>query len=434
MMIIKRGRRGWKDHLVEILSLWTDEDCELTSSEICQKLTELKIVHNKDYCRRILRELVKDGYLERINNNRYRLKINSQFPNILNILKDLYDIYKPNRIYNWYVGGSFWVLAEGVILGLPRNIDENPFIKEILNVLLVRLSRIFYALAEIALLAGFAEKKGLDIKSTPPPKEVVREYILEILPYVLGERAGIDLDGLSTGELVEFIDQIYQSLPEKFKAQPIEKQILFEYIQLAQWLYAKAQDFKEFEEFKTLYKLGDSRVRDITKDYEKIALVVYPPLYMLDEKWYENFELYNSLKEYIKAGISNALIVEKLSHYSENAARNVLRLLVAQSYISRERAIEILNLYSLKKAGETLDYILSEYLSINKEGKFEAESLEKIKKLFHEAKQRHNLTNMIKGIWLSDKYFSRTSSCSLLNVGEEKIIDFTVSNIKKTFI
>jgi len=430
---VRRGRKGWRDHILEILSLWIDEECELTFSEIHKKLVELSIVPSIDRrsnTAEILKGLIEDGYIEKVD-GKYRLKINPQSLNILNILKELYNKYSPDRTYSWRVGGSFWTLAEGTIIGLPKNIDENPFIREVLNVLIMRLSSIFSALSEIALLIGFAEKKGFDMKSIPLPKEAVREYLLEILPYILGERAGIDSDGLPTDDLIELTDQICRDLPNEFRTQPTDKQILLKYMQIARLLYAKAQDFDEFEEFRTLYELRDSRAKEIAKDYEKVVLIVHPPLYTLNREQYDNVELYNCLKEYIEIGISNALIVERLSYYPENIVRKALELLIAQSYISKERAIKILELYSLKKAGEALDYILSEYLSLmNKKDKPKAKSLEKVKELFYEAKQNHSLINMIRGVWLSNEHSNRLPSFIFFNAKDEEPISFVINTIQ----
>ena len=210
---IKRGRLGWKRHLEKILRLWANKDT-LSFTEIHEKFVKLGIVKHKKSTSRILKDMINKGYLEKVNGY-YRLKKSPYTFSIADKLEELLQKYGNDRTYEWRVGETLWTLAEGMVIGLPKNVDENPHLKIILEVLLIRLANIFKALKSIALAIGIAEEKGESLNSVTPPEEAVREYLLNIVPHILGERSGIDFDGLPTDDLLE--EQVAILSPCNFK-------------------------------------------------------------------------------------------------------------------------------------------------------------------------------------------------------------------------
>lgn len=203
---------------------------------------------------------------------------------IIKELKKLYSKYEPTHVYRWRYGGTFWTSAEGTIIGIPEDIDKNPHYKEILRILLTRLVSIYEAIRSIALTIGFAKEKGLNIYELPPPKEAVREYLLNTIPYVLGNISGIDLDGLPTDDLLEITEQICHEMPNEFKSQPIDKKLLLEMISFAKQLYTSSQELNSLREEITLGSLGDSRFKDLHEKYYKTVLIVHPPKFIFDKE------------------------------------------------------------------------------------------------------------------------------------------------------
>lgn len=304
----------------EIISLFK-ETILLRFKDIQQKLEE-KRISKKKICD-VLKEMVEEGVLEKTEDG-YKLKILPKQFSIIKKLEELYSKYEPTYIYQWRYGGMFWASAEGIIIGIPEDIDENPHYKEILRILLTRLVSIYEAIRSIALTIGFAKEKGLNIYELPPPKEAVREYLLNIIPHVLGNRSGIDFDGLPTDDLLEIIEQICHEMPNEFRSQPIRKELLLEMISYARNLNMISHDLEDLEECIELGSWGDSRFKELYDKYSKAVLIVYPPRFVLDEEGEKERTLYTSLEECINENKSIATMLVHIKDYEEEIVNKVL--------------------------------------------------------------------------------------------------------------
>ena len=91
---------------------------------------------------------------------KYRLKVAPKPFQVAGLIREIRKKYGDKMIYEWRVGKYPWTLVKGIIYGLPRNIEENPVYKAILEVLLVRLANIFNAIVEL----GITAKMSKDIK------------------------------------------------------------------------------------------------------------------------------------------------------------------------------------------------------------------------------------------------------------------------------
>ena len=139
---------------------------------------------------------------------------------ILERISELRERYGDVLDYEWRIGGYLWTLAEGIIFGMPKEVGENPIYRFILGVLLARLAWIFEAIKMLAVAAKLAKQKGKSIVEAPIPETAVREFILNIIPHILGEISGIDGDGLPTEELIETYQILLNALPERIGAVP----------------------------------------------------------------------------------------------------------------------------------------------------------------------------------------------------------------------
>jgi len=392
-----RGRYGWQFRIREILSIWPDKDAVLSFTKIHNEFVKRGIVSDSQYkcsTSRIIKKLVEEGYLEKVDKG-YKLKVNPQPFTVIDKLKELQLKYGRSRTYEWRVGGNFWTLAEGVILGMPANIDENPYFRAILEVLLIRLTNIFEAFRSLVLAIGIAEKNGGDLSSIPPPEKAVREFLLNLLPYILGERSGIDGDGLPTEDLLEVIERMCYDLPDKVHSQPIARHSLQKMIYIARNLYSKSANLVDVT--------NNSQTEEIYREYENIALIVHTPREIFDEKGEEERRLYEYLKDCIEKGMSNALMLAHMRHYEEEVVDRVLKYLKLQSFLSAERANELWKLYHLARAGRILDSLIETYYSLKEEkGTLTPEIIEDLRKQLEFAQREYDLEKMIVGVWLSD--------------------------------
>ena len=313
---------------------------------------------------------------------------------------------------------------------MPANIDENPNFRIILEVLLIRVANIFKALRSLMLSVGIAKKGGKDWSSIPPPEEAVREFLLNLLPHILGERSGIDGDGLPTRDLLEVIEQMYYDLPDSVHSQPIVKSLLQKMINIACDLYSKSANLLDATKLDLV--LGNSHTEEIYREYENIALIVYPPRDIFDEKGEEERRLYEFLKDCIEKGMSNSLMLADMRHYEEEVVDRVLKYLKLQSFLSAERANELRKLYRLARAGAILDSLIRSYISLKEKGTLKPEKIEDLRKRLDLAQKEYDLEKMIIGIWLSswtrNTYpsfvLSHKTGGDIIKIVSESISDF----------
>ena len=327
--------------------------------------------------------------------------------------------YGEEMIYEWRVGGHLWTLVEGVLFGLPRNIEENPIYKVILEVLLIRLASIFNAIVNL----GIAAKLSGNVKNTSVPYEAVREFILNSLPHIIGEYSGIDGDGLPAEDIVELYRVLVNHIAREVNGQPILVDAIREYIDAGNKLLSNAINVSE-EIDRMLIESGESReIWRKIRELEKIVLVAYPPKHLIDEDEDER-ELYELLKYSIEKGRGDAILLAYTRIYDENIVERVMNYL--KPLLSEKRRARLMYLYKLARAGMMLDCVVATYLSFKeKKGKpkyveyedelgkiieinefadkDEGEILSELRKELDRARRRgYTLEDMIKGIWLSD--------------------------------
>ncbi len=452
---INRGRYGWRFYLNKILGIWREKGESLTFSEIHKEFVKLGIVSNEKYkasTHRILKRLVEEGYLER-NREKYKLKVSPKPFDIIGKISEVREKYGDELIYEWRVGGRFWALAEGMILGMPKEVEENSVYKFILNVLLIRLAQIFEALESLAVAAKLAKRRGKNIVDAPIPKTAMREFILNIIPYILGDRSGIDGDGLTTEELIETYKLLTDSLPKEINGQPVMKDLIKNYLRFGMELYRKSANI--MRELDEAMFLGGKEAEEKINELVKIVLVAYPSERVID-KQYDERELYELLKHSIVKGYTDALHLAHMRIYEEEVVFRVLNYL--EPMLGKERARVLKKLYRLARAGMILDSVVAEYLDFKElkgkpkyipfkdaldkgilinpfAGKSEEKVIEGLKRRIDEAKRKYNYTieDMVKGIWLSDWSLNVAPRFTQLYYsGVKDIVNFVEETIKET--
>jgi len=423
------GRRGRRSGLEEeiflgrLLSLWREKGDVLTFSEVHEAFVSMGVVSNIKYrsnTRRILKRLIEKGYLEEVDRGKYRLKVSPKPFQITDLINGIIETYGDSIIYEWRVGGHFWTLAEGIIFGLPRDVESNPTYKLILEVLLIRLASIFNAITELSI----AVKMSKDPKKVPIPYITVREFVLNILPYIIGEHSGVDGDGLPAKDIIELYKLLTKNLPRDINGQPIWVDTIKKYINISEKILKKSTHVSGMID-EMLITSGESKEtwRKI-RELEKIVLVVYPPRHLVDENEEER-ELYELLKISIEEGDNNATLLAHMKVHDENVVERVMNCL--EPVLGKKRKRDLMSHYKLAKAGMILDSIITTYLLakdklrkpkciIHEDNAFKEvietndfinETMENItselrKKLDNARRHGYTLEEMIKGIWLSD--------------------------------
>jgi len=426
--VIEVKRRGRRSDLEEeillrkLSKLQEEKGGVLTFSEIHKMFVSEKIISNTKYrgnTRRILRRLMEKGYLEQMDRGKYRLKVSPKPFQVTELINEVREKYGDSMIYEWRVGGHLWSLAEGVVFGLSPEIEDNPVYKLVLEVLLIRLAAIFDAIVQLSIAARISK----DPKKAPIPRTAVREFALNTLPHFIGERSGIDGDGLPAEDIIELYKLVVKNLPKYINVQPIQVDTIKEYIHISEKMLKKSIDVSGMIEDMIITSGESKETWRKIRELEKIVLVMYPPRHLIDEKEEER-ELYELLKMSIEEGNNNATLLAHMKVYDENVVGNVMKYL--DSAINKKRKIDLMSRYKLVRAGMILGSVVTTYLSAKHEFRkprhitheedafsevieiddFADNSMEDIvlklrEELNNARRHGYTLEEMIKGIWLS---------------------------------
>jgi len=427
----------------------------LRFKDIHEEFVKKRIISNIKYrgnTRRLLRKLIEMGYLEQLERGEYRLKVAPKPFQVIELIKEIQESYGDGMIYEWRVGGQFWTLAEGAIFGLPRNIDENPIYKLILEVLILRLANIFNAIVEL----GIAAKASKGIKSAPIPYMAVREFLLNSLPHVVGERSGIDGDGLPAEDVLELYRRLLEDMPDEVNGQPVLTDIIEKYIDVGKKLLNNSVNISGSLDETLIESNEDREVWSKARELEKIVLVAHPPRHLIDENEDER-ELYELVKESIEKGYSDAMMLAHLKVYDEDVVERVMNNL--KPMLGRKRKSDLMQLYKLARAGMVLDSVVASYLLFKKRkgkpkyieyedelfgkvveinrfaDKTEEEVLSELREKLEDAKRRgYTIKDMVKGIWLSDWSLNIVPRFTFIHYdGSEDIVNFVKKSVRETF-
>ncbi len=388
--------------------------------------------------------------MEQVERGKYRLKITPKSFQVSELIREIREKYGDSMIYEWRIGEHLWTLVEGIIFGLPRNIEENPIYKAILEVLLIRLANIFNAIVEL----GITAKMSKDVKKAPIPYIAVREFILNSLPYIIGERSGIDGDGLPAREIAELYKILIRHIPKEVNGQPILVDVIREYVDFGEKLLNKSVNTSGVIDEALIMSGEDKEVWRKIRELEKIVLVAYPPRHLIDETEDER-ELYDQLRYSIEEGDSDAMLLAHMRIYDEDIVERVMNYL--EPILGKERRNKLMQLYKLARAGMILDSIVATYFSFKeKKGKpkyivyedelgkiieinefadkTEEEVLSELRKELEHAKRHgYTLEDMIKGIWLSDWSLNIVPRFThFYYEGSEYIVTFVKKSIRET--
>lgn len=425
----KFEERSRINHILELLR--NKEQNIFEFNEIHEIFVNKGIVSNSKYkanTRRILRRLINKGYLAQVDRGKYKLKMLPDSFDIVKLINNLKNTYGNDNVYEWRSGGALWTLAEGIIFGMPSSI--NPIYKQILEILLIRLASIFDAIVELSITSRMSNEIISD--------KVLREFVINVLPHIIGERCGVDNDGLPLEHIIKLYEELLEHMPEAIEEQPIHVTQIKEYIEESKIMLDTSR--KNCNNIKALNNINEM---------EKVVLVVYPPKRLIDENENER-KLYELLKTSIKEGESDASLLAFMRVYDEEIVEKVINYLPS---LNEERKENVLQLYKLARAGMILDNIITDYLKYKYGSPFlyedvlkntmnnnnsniveeaDKDILNAIRKELNYMRRKYgySLEDMIKGIWLSNWSFNIKPDFVIFNKNEDDV-EFIKTVIKE---
>lgn len=329
---------------------WDNPEEEKGFTEIHKGLVKKGIVQKEQYkykTARILEQL-GDGTTEKkglklikknMETRKYSLNVE---PAEFRIFDYLQTLRKKNHVARGRIGGAFWTSHDMYFLGMPDQVFNDKEGNYVLQILNVRLAELFNAYR--ALAAEMKTRKEGQSEGQPSglPRTVIRQLLLELAPYYLGSRAGIDGDGLDMEELNETLTKMIQGLPEKIEVDEgwsasTQKDLILENLGKINALNLTYISNKK-KAWKTTDELTETMNEDIeetTKENEMdFALIVTGPEHLIDSK-----------------GSAQRMIRDEIiEHGNEDESPFYLaRLLLCQE---REDVLKALEVYGRKYLGQ----------------------------------------------------------------------------------
>ena len=279
---------------------------------------------------RILKNLESENILEKIDSTTYKVM---DIRKTITIIKSLIkECERSEKISEWDFGGGFLSQArmEGVMLGIDSNFKTNKWQREISDVLLTRMATIFDALRDL-----------MTAKSQSPEEDAsyVREYLLEILPLLIGHKAGIDGDGYSSDDLLLKMKSLSKSMKQN-RILGINSQ----------------EEFDKNIQTAIDWRRNPSKWK-FRKKNQKFGMVLLPGTHILDSE--SNIEI--QIKEFLEDGIKEKQTPEHisatiLSSYDVSEVERVLQKY--RGYYESELLSEIIKICKNIEIGFQVIYCL----------------------------------------------------------------------------
>jgi len=377
-----------------VLAVWPDDSVVMQFMEIHRALIEKGLVTNEDdryKTDRLLKWLIKEGYVEKIDRGKYRITVKPDEFKLFDYLQKIRSDYRGNSL-NFYsrTGGSLWASNETYHLGMPEEIMIYPDADFCLQILSIRLDRIFRALKAVSQTVKM--RRDLD-ERIPLPSEIIRQVLTEILPYHIESKIGMDGDGLYITDLYEVIGQIIQNLPKIVETQEgwsssLQKERLDEYYQIVGKFLKETEEYleKKREEDRIEWEKNPVREFPLRPERYHYAMIITEPEYLIDEIAHEKRQLFEEIEELVEEDIDDIYIAASLPLNDPDITRDVLQK-YGTRLLGRKRSKRIRNLFEKIWASHViaqwLDYPLIPIRTGNEIPPEIFESIDNIKKLGH---------------------------------------------------
>ncbi|MHA1972484.1 MAG: hypothetical protein ACTSW1_05815 [Candidatus Hodarchaeales archaeon] len=338
-----------------VLSLYPDNDTILSTGFIHARLVEKELVTRTDRPKttKILNRLVKERFLEKIDRGRWKATVK---PEEFKLFEYLTQLRETDKNYESSVGGNLWKQNDIYFLGIPDEIQEDKTALFFLNILAIRLSEIYQGIKSLS----HRVIRNIDNPDIQPemPTRLLRQIILEILPYYLGSRAGIDGDGLSHDDLCELYKGIITNIPEFVEVEDRGSFTCKDKISDVFSLVSKMLD----QSFNSYYESSDYEVDQAYSNnpefkHGDFAVVLTDPFYLIDEDAEHRRRIYEEIIELNQINYSDIEIADSILIYEE---KNVLEVLdnYVHLEIGREKRNAIRRIYLKMAASQAIASIM----------------------------------------------------------------------------
>lgn len=367
-----------------LLSMWAIPEDEMNFTQLHRGLVRKGIVQKVEYrykTDRILKKLCKMKLIKKIGRGRYRLNVE---PDEFRIFDYLQSLRQRSESSQFQVGGSLWSLCELYFLGMPQSISKYVDVEYALEILNIRIARLFEAarvLANEVVRVGKDRKTSSKNRLLPLPPNVIRELLLELIPYYLGSRAGIDADGLSLDELSLLLPRMIQSLPHEVTSQsPTRKNVILKNFLVINKLLKTWQEEKD--------KLEEELDDEETATIRDFALIVIRPEYLVDESGFEKRWVKEELFEHSLKNKSPLYIASSLLLFKRENSIAVLDV-YGRKYLGKQKWKETRELYEKLYASNWIGRIINDFDFYDHKEKVEA------KKYIERIADKHGVKNII---------------------------------------
>ena len=377
-----------------VLSVWPINRKVMQFMEIHRALIERGLVTNEDdryKTDRLLKWLIKEGYVEKIDRGKYKITVKPDEFKLFDYLQKIRSYYRDNDLnFSSRTGGTLWASNETYHLGMPEEILSYPDASFCLQILSIRLDRIFRALKAVSQTVKMRRNSDERI---PLPSEIIRQVLTEIVPYHIESKIGPDGDGLYYTDLNEVIGHIILKLPKSVETQEgwrssLQIERLNEYYQIVGKLLKETEEYLENKREEDRIEWEKNPIREFPLRPERYhyAMIITEPEYLIDEIAHEKRQLYEEIEELVKEDIDDIYIAASLPLYDPDVTRDVLTK-YGTRLLGRKRSKRIRNLFEKIWASHVialwLDYPLIPNRTVDEIHPDIFEGIDNIKKLGH---------------------------------------------------
>lgn len=285
-----------------LLHSWPSGE-ERQFKEIHTSFQERGIVKYNFQTVRILTRAERLGFIKKLDRGRYQSNVE---PDEFRVFDYLNALREKSQIARGRIGGALWSSHDLYFLGMPDRVFDDKEGNYVLQILNVRLAELFNAFKALAIEMKIREEGHQEGQLSGLPRTVVRQLLLELIPYYLGSRAGIDFDGLNMDELKKALPVMIQALPQRIEDEEgwsasTLKEIIrenFDVINKFGLLYTSNK--------KRTYRKDGEAAEEIKEDIEEeekqknqdFALIVTGPEHLIDSQGYAQREIREEIIEH----------------------------------------------------------------------------------------------------------------------------------------
>lgn len=334
-------------------------------TEIHGSLKTRNIVKHNYQTIRILDRASRLGFIEKVERGRYKSNVE---PGEFRVFDYLQNLRHRSEIARGRIGGALWSSHDMYFLGMPENVFADKEGNYVLQILNIRLAELFNAYKALAMEMKTRKEGHSEEELSGLPRTVIRQLLLELVPYYLGSRAGIDGDGLTEDELNIALPKMIESLPEHIEddegwSASTLKDIISENLTVINKL--ECIHTKKMKKAQSENENLEDR-EDITSEAKNLdfALIVTGPEHLIDSEGFAQREIREEIVQHGKEDESPFYLASLLLDYKREEVLKALTI-QGQTYLGRERCKKIHDAYEKLFASNWLAEVITDWYTRN---------------------------------------------------------------------